>query len=132
VVIERERYANARAPHDHETRGVDSRELVQIAASKVLPRVLQIPQIALENLHGSGFVDRILPGERDIPIGVAFEERERLDYDGHGGVELCAGSAQPVPLIACLGVKRIARERERDPRAAVDESGFTLPHQGAS
>ncbi|HTP45917.1 MAG TPA: hypothetical protein VMQ50_03215 [Casimicrobiaceae bacterium] len=35
---------------------------------------------------------------------------------------------QDVPLFPSLGVKRITRKGEGDPRSAVDEGGFAVPH----
>ena len=43
-------------------------------------------------------------------------------------MKLGAGSLQNVPLLARLRVKWITREGERDPRPAVDEDGFAMPH----
>jgi hypothetical protein len=43
-------------------------------------------------------------------------------------MQLGAGGTQNIPLLSCLRMQRITRKRQRDPCAAVDERGFTLPH----
>lgn len=42
------------------------------------------------------------------------------------------GLLQDVPLFPGLQVKRVTRQGEGDPRAAVDERGFVVPNQGSS
>src|SRR3989441_11360097 len=131
-MIEREGESDARALHDRKARGIDSRELVEILAPEILPRLLQITQLAGKNLGRAGLIDRVLPCKRHVPVGVAFEEGECLDDDRHGSMKLCTGSLERIPLLAGLRMQRITRKREGDPRAAIDERGFALAHQGSS
>jgi hypothetical protein len=46
MVIERVCKPNSRALHDREARRVDGRQFVQIRATKVFPRLLQIARLA--------------------------------------------------------------------------------------
>ena len=47
-------------------------------------------------------------------------------------MELCAGTAQDIPLLPGLSVQGIARKRECNPRPAIDKNGLALTHQGSS
>lgn len=131
VVIERERKPNARAFHDGEAGRVHGRQLVQVRAPKIFPRLLQIAQLAGKDLDGSRLVDRTLLRQGHVPVGIALKKGECLNDHGNGGVKLRTGTLQNFPLVPRLRVQRIPRERKRDPRSAVDESGLALPHQGS-
>ena len=102
VMIERICDPNLRALHNREAGGIHGGQLVQIRAPKIFPRVLQVARLARKNPHGAELVDCFLPCQRDIPIGISIEKRERLDDDGNGSVELCACPEQPVPLLPRL------------------------------
>lgn len=132
VVVEREGESDASALHDGKAGCIDGRELVQVRAAKEFPRLFQIAQLAGENLDGAGLVDRTLPRQGDVAVGVALEESKRLDDDRYRGVELDTCAVEDVPLLSCLRVQRIARESEGDPCSAVDESGLALAHYGSS
>ena len=75
---------------------------MQVRASKVFPRLLQVARLARKNPYCAGFVDGFLPCQRDIPIGVAIEKCECLDDDGNGTVKLRACPAQQIPLLSRL------------------------------
>ena len=51
VMIERTCNANTRAFHDGKARGIDGRELVEVSATKVFPRLLQIAQLAGKDFY---------------------------------------------------------------------------------
>src|SRR5262249_18008523 len=57
VMIERVCEPNSRALHDRKAGGVDGGQLVQIRASKIFPRLLQIAQLAWKNPYRAGLVD---------------------------------------------------------------------------
>ena len=101
-MIERVCKPDSRALHDGKAGGIDGRQLVQIRASKVLPRLLQVAQLARKNPYHAGFVDSFLLCQRDIPIGVTIEKCECLDDDGNGTVKLRACPAQQIPLLSRL------------------------------
>src|SRR5579859_6281205 len=105
---------------------------MEVATSKVGPRLLKVAQLAGENLYEAGLVDRLLPRQRDIPVGIALKECECLDDDRNGSMELCTGAVQSMPPLRCLLVQRISRQRKGDPRPAINESCLPLPHQGSS
>jgi hypothetical protein len=132
VVIEREGEPNARPLHDGKARRIHGRELVQVRAPEVFPRLRQIAQFAGQNLDRAGLMDRIFPCQRYVPVGIAFEESECLDNNRDGGVKFRAGSMQGIPLLPGLRVQRITRKRKGDPRAAIDEHRLPLPHHGSS
>src|SRR5262249_13302729 len=102
VMIERVCEPNSRAPHDRKAGGVDGGQLVQIRASKIVPRLLQIAQLAWKNPYRAGLVDGFLPCQRDIPIGVTIEKCECLDDHGNGTVKFRACPAQQLPLLSRL------------------------------
>src|SRR6266849_6884515 len=128
VMIERVCKTNSRALHDRKTGGIDGRQLMQVRTSKVLPRLLQIAQLAGKDFRGAGLIDGFFPRQRHVPVGVAIEKCERLDDNGNGGVKLRARSVQQVPLLPCLRMERISRQREGYPCPAVDEHRLPLPH----
>ncbi|HEX9277003.1 MAG TPA: hypothetical protein VGA51_11490 [Casimicrobiaceae bacterium] len=132
VVIEGEGDANARSFHDRKARCIDGREPVEIVAPEIFPRNFEIAQLAGKDLHRSGLIDRLFPRQRHIAVGVAIEKSERLDYDRDRRVKFGARSLQDVPLFPGLRVKRITRKSKGNPRSAVDERGFAVPHQGSS
>jgi hypothetical protein len=102
VMIERICEPNSRALHDHKASGVDGGKRVQICASKIFPRLLQVAQLARKNPYHAGFVDSFLLCQRDIPIGVTIEKCECLDDDGNGTAKFCACPAQQLPLLSRL------------------------------
>jgi hypothetical protein len=102
VVIERICEPDSRTLHDRKAGGIDGGQLVQVRASKVFPRLLQVARLARKNPYCAGFVDGFLPCQRDIPIGVAIEKCECLDDDGNGTVKLRACPAQQIPLLSRL------------------------------
>ena len=106
--------------------------LCRSARRKVFPRSLQIAQVADKNLEGVQPVYRLFPRQRHIPSGVAVEKRECLDDDRNRGVQPGAGSEQQFPLLPRPRMQRVARQRQSDPRAAVDEDRLALPHHGSS
>jgi hypothetical protein len=57
VMIERVCEPNSRALHDRKAGGVDGGQLVQIRASKICPRLLQIAQLAWKNPYRAELVD---------------------------------------------------------------------------
>ena len=101
-MIEREGEANARALHDGKARRIDRRKLVQVGAPEIRPRQLQIAQLAGKNPDRAGFIDRLFPCQRHVPVGVAFEESEGLDDDGNRAVQFGAGRMERLPLLAGL------------------------------
>ena len=82
MVIEREGDRDTGALHDGKAGGIDGRQLVHIRAPEVSPGLLQVAQLAAKDLDRAGFIDRFLPRQCYVPIGVALEEGERLDDDG--------------------------------------------------
>ena len=64
VMIERICEPNSRALHDRKAGGVDGGQLVQIRASKIVPRLLQIAQLAWKNPYRAGLVGGFLPCQR--------------------------------------------------------------------
>ena len=83
VVIERERKPDAHALHDGEAGRVHGRQLVQVRAPKILPRLLQIAQLAGKDPDGSRFVDRTLPRQGHVPVGIALKKGECLNHHGN-------------------------------------------------
>src|SRR5579863_7037148 len=83
VMIEGERDSQSGAFHDHETRRVDRRKLVKVGTPKIVPRLLQIPQIARKQFYNAGSSDGFFPDERHVAVGVAVEKREGFDDDGN-------------------------------------------------
>ena len=76
VMIERVCKPNTLALHDREAGGVDRRELVQVGASEVFPRLFQIARLAGKNRYGSRLIDCLFPGQRHVPVGVSIEKCE--------------------------------------------------------
>ena len=73
---------------------------------------------------------RTLPGERHLTRGVPVKKREGLEHDRDRGMESGAHAEQLLPALTSSRVKRIARQRQRNPRAGVDEdelSGRAVP-----
>src|SRR5690606_16646986 len=101
-------------------------------APEVGPGSIQILAPTLEDICGSGFVDRILPGERDLAARVALEKGEGFDHHRKGGMKPGAGGLQRLPLLPRMRVQRITREGECNPCPTVDECGFALAHQVSS
>jgi hypothetical protein len=77
-MIERVCYSNSRSLHDGETGGIYCRQLVQARASKVVPRLFQIAQLAGKDFYRVGLIDGFFPCQRHVPVGVAIEKRECL------------------------------------------------------
>jgi hypothetical protein len=102
VMIERVGKPNSRALHDRKAGGIDGGQLVQVRASKIFPRLLQIAQLAGKDFYGAGLTDGFFPRQRHVPVGVAIEECECLDDDGNAGMKFRAGSVQQVPLLSRL------------------------------
>src|SRR5437660_11095319 len=105
---------------------------MQVLALKIVPRLGQVAQVARQDPDGARPIDRLLPRHSDIPVGIALEERESLDDDRDGSVKSGARLVQGVPLLAGLRVQRIARKRQANPSAAVDENGVASAHQTSS
>jgi hypothetical protein len=118
--------------HDSKACGIHGRWLVQIRAPKILPRLLQIRQFASEDSEAVELINRILPCQRHVSIGVAIEKCEGLHDDRDGGAEPGARFVQQVPLFAGLPMERISRQGKGDPRASVDENRLALPPQTSS
>ena len=70
---------------------------MQILALEILPGPAEIAQFAGEDFDGSGRVDRIFPGQSDIPVRVAFQEGERLDDHRDRGMQFRSGGVQNFP-----------------------------------
>ena len=95
---------------------------MQIRASKVVPRLFQIAQLAGKDFYRASLINGVFPRQRHVSIGVAIEERECLDDDGNGGMKLCPCAMKQVPLFPRLWMERIAGQSQGYPRAAVDEN----------
>src|SRR5438105_12864908 len=100
AMIERERKANSRALHDRKARRIDGRQLVQVRTSKVAPRLLQIAQLAGNDLHDTRLIDRFFPCQRHVPAGIPIEKRECADHDRARRMQLRTDSGPQPPLIA--------------------------------
>jgi hypothetical protein len=84
--------------------GIDRRQFVQICASKVFPRLLQIARLAGKDFYGARPIDGFFPRQRHVSVGVAIKKCECLDDNGNGGVKLRARSVQLLPLFSRLGM----------------------------
>ena len=107
-MIEGVRNSNLGALHDCKARRIDGRQFVQVCASKVFPRLLQITQLTGKDFYGAGLIDGILPHQRHVPIGIAIEKCECLDENGNGGMKFRACTLQQVPLLSRLRVERVS------------------------
>jgi hypothetical protein len=70
---------NSCALHDRKAGGIDRRQFVQICASKVFPRLLQIARLAGQDFYGAGPINGFFPRQRHVSVGVAIKKCECLD-----------------------------------------------------
>ena len=99
---------------------------------EIFPRSLQIAQVAGKDVESARPGYRVFPRQRHIPVGVAIEKGECLNDNRNGGVQPGAGRTQQVPLFPRLRMQRVSRQRQGDPRPAVDEDRFALSDHGSS
>jgi hypothetical protein len=132
VVIERVRKPNPHSLHYCKAGRIDGRELVQVGAPKVGPRLFQVAQLAGKNSYCSVLIYSLSPRQRHVAVGVAIEECERFNDDRDRRVEFRARALQHVPLLSRRRVQRIAQQRKSYPRPAIDEDRLSLPHQVSS
>ena len=88
-MIERVGESNSCALHDRETGCVHQRQFVQISALKIAPRLLQVSNLARQDFNQARLFDRLLPGQRDIAVGVPVQALAniRLEFDLQRGPE---------------------------------------------
>ena len=128
VMIEGIGETDPRSFHDREARCVHQGELVQVGAPQEVPRLFEVVKVARNDSQETRFVQGLLPSQRDVPVGVAIEEGECLDDHGNRRVKFGARLQQRLPLASRSAVKRVARQRQRDPCTAVDERRLALAH----
>ncbi len=132
VMIERVGKPYSRTLHDREAGGIDGGQFVQVGTPEIFPRSLQITQVAGKDVESARPGHRVFPRQRHIPVGVAIEKGKCLNDNRNGGVQPGAGRTQQVPLFPRLRMQRVSRQRQGDPRPAVDEDRFALSDHGSS
>ena len=121
VMIERVGEPYPRTLHDSEASGIDGGQFVQVATPEIFPRSLQIAQTTGKDVESARPGYQVFPRQRHIPVGVAIEKGECLNDNRNGGVQPGAGRTQQIPLFPRLRMQRVSRQRQGDPRPAVDE-----------
>jgi hypothetical protein len=82
MMVERVRNPDARAPHDGKAGGIDSRKLVKVSASKILPTLVQIAQFAGKDACNAGLRNRFFPAQGYVPGGIPIQKCKCLDDTG--------------------------------------------------
>jgi hypothetical protein len=131
IIIKRVGKPYPRPLHDRKAGGINGGQFVQVGSPEILPRALQIAQLADKDFEGEPAY-RIFPCQRHIACGIAVEKGERLDDNWSGGVQLGACATQQFPLPPRLRMQRVFRQSQSDPSPAVDKDRLALPDHGSS
>jgi hypothetical protein len=79
MMIESEGEVDSCSLHHDETRGIDRGKPVKLFTLKVLPGLGEIAQLAWEDSNDARLMNGVLPGQADVPAGVAFQKSEGFD-----------------------------------------------------